>query len=143
MSEPRRFNLDEGPTEEPSMLMTSMIDVIFILLACFIGVSELKKGAVNVDVPQVPDSDLGAEEEGELIVIEVGANEEVYVAGVRARDEAHLDQLLASAAENASENAKVHLRGDRSVNFERMVQIFTQLSRVGFERVQFAVEEGS
>ncbi|MCA8922584.1 MAG: biopolymer transporter ExbD [Planctomycetes bacterium] len=142
MNAPRRFQLDDGPTEEPTMLMTSMIDVIFILLACFIGVSELKKGAVKVDVPQVPESDLGAEEEGELIVIEVGADASVYVAGERARDEAHLEQLLTAAAKSASENATVHLRGDRSVNFERMVQIFTQLSRVGFERVQFAVEEG-
>ncbi|MEZ6186283.1 MAG: biopolymer transporter ExbD [Planctomycetota bacterium] len=143
MNQGRRFQLEEERGEEPSMLMTSMIDVIFILLACFIGVSELKKGAVEVDVPEVPDSAIEGEPEGEPIVVEVDADEAVYVAGVRAQDDVDLERLLTQAASESAPNTSVQLRGDRTVSFERMVQLVARINRCGFERVRCRTKQGS
>ena len=79
------------------MLMTSMIDVIFILLAFFICVTELKKGQLDVDVPEVPTVEQAEpEEELEPIVIEVSSEDLVYVDGAEAANERmHGEQQLA------------------------------------------------
>ena len=67
------FNLDEAPPEEPGMLMTSMIDIIFILLAFFVCVTELKKGTLDVDVPEVPTMDTNEADSPDPLVVEVTA----------------------------------------------------------------------
>ena len=68
------FDLSEPEPEAPGMLMTSMIDIIFILLAFFVCVTELKKGHLDVDVPEVPAVDAN---EPETDVAGVGWIEDV------------------------------------------------------------------
>jgi len=137
------IEIDEEPDEEPGMLMTSMIDVIFILLAFFICVTELKKGKLDIDVPEVPDATEAAPEvEAEPIVIEVTSEERVYVAGEPADDDATLARLIAAAARERGPEAPVQIVGDKASSLGTTMRVMSILSRTGLTRVQFPVETG-
>lgn len=141
-AEPLR--LGEVTEEEPALLMTSMIDVIFILLAFFVCVTEIKKGRLHVDVPQVPVADAGEAppEPARPIVIEVTGRDEVFVDGRRAGDDRELGELLARAVAEAGVEAPVHLSGDREARNGTMMRVVSQLSAAGLRRIEFAVETG-
>ena len=144
MKEPARLVIErDAPEEEPAMLMTSMIDVIFILLAFFVCVTELKKGHLDVDVPEVPStSEPQVDTSSTPIVVEVTADDRVYVDGQEARAEDELAGLLAEAVARLGAEAPVHLSGDRQATNGAMMRVVSQLSRAGLKRIEFAVESG-
>ncbi len=136
-----RFTLDEPPPEEPGMLMTSMIDIIFILLAFFVCVTELKKGTLDVDVPEVPTMDTRQDETVEPLVVEVTADNRVFVGGVEVDDDA-LDRILKETVEARGRDTPVHLSGDRDARNGTMMRVVSRLSRAGIARIEFAVQGG-
>ena len=141
------FKLDLPPPEEPGLLMTSMIDVIFILLAFFVCVSEVKKGKLIVDVPEVAASDQAPAKASEIepIVIEVTKEDEVYVDGEPTKDSAQLEQLLRAGAERrgvAASEIPLHLSGDQRASNGAMMRVMGRASKVGFGKLEFAVEPG-
>ena len=79
------FNLDEPPPEEVGMLMTSMIDIMFILLTLFVTVSEVKKGKLHIDVPEVAQTEAPDQAVYEPITIQITAQDEVYVVDSTAK----------------------------------------------------------
>lgn len=143
LDDQRSFRLEEGTDEEPQMLMTSMIDVIFIVLAFFICVTEIKKGSLDVDVPQVPQvSQESDEASAEPILIEVSADDQVYVSGERAADDEALAQLITAAVATHGVDAPVQIQGDRQARNGTMMRVISQLSAAGLKRIVFAVEAG-
>lgn len=127
------------------MLITSMIDVIFMMLAFFVCVSEVRKGKLTVDVPEVPAVDAdptSPAESGEPIVVEVTGKDEVFVGGVPAPDDDTLQRLLGEAVARSGKEAAVHLSGDREAKNGTMMRVVSQLSRAGLTRIEFAVEAG-
>ena len=138
---PSTFNLDEAPPEEPGMLMTSMIDVIFILLAFFVCVTELKKGTLDVDVPEVPSMQSDPTDAPDPLVVEVTADDRIFVGGEEV-DEAKLGQLLSAAVAERGSDLPVHLSGDREARNGTMMRIVSQLSKAGVSKIEFAVQAG-
>lgn len=126
------------------MLMTSMIDVIFILLAFFVCVTELKKGTLEVDVPEVPAAEAPQPEDAprEPIVVEVSADGRVYVAGDEARTTEELERLLGALVAEHGPDAPVYLSGDREAKNGTMMRVVSCLSRAGVRRIEFAVQMG-
>lgn len=143
-AEAGRLVVEAAPgDEEPAMLMTSMIDVIFILLAFFVCVTELKKGRLDVDVPEVPSAGQPQVDASTTpIVVEVTAEDRVFVDGQEARDDDALERLLAAAVEKLGQEAPVHLSGDRQARNGTMMRVVSCLSRAGLKRIEFAVESG-
>ena len=142
-----RFKLDLPPAEEPGLLMTSMIDVIFILLAFFVCVSEVKKGKLTIDVPEVAAVDQGEAQAEPVppIVIEVTRDDEVHVDGTRAESPAQIEQLLrARAASRGMEPSAIplHLSGDQHASNGAMMRVMGRASKVGFSKIEFAVQPG-
>jgi len=137
------FDLGEPPPEEPGMLMTSMIDVIFILLAFFVCVSEIKKGELQVDVPEVPAVETESQaEEVEPIVVEVTAEDRVFIGGVEGRNDEALRKLLAKEIAAKGAQAPVRLSGDKQAKNGTMMRVVSHLSRAGLKRIEFTVEAG-
>lgn len=141
------FKLQVPPPEEPGLLMTSMIDVIFILLAFFVCVSEVRKGKLTVDVPEVAAADQGPSQAQEIapVVVEVTRGDEVYVEGQRAQDEEQIEQLLrAGAASRGGEVERIplYLSGDQRASNGAMMRVMGRASKVGFSKIEFAVEAG-
>ncbi|MCO5166579.1 MAG: biopolymer transporter ExbD [Planctomycetes bacterium] len=139
----RAIRLEPATDEEPAMLMTSMIDVIFIVLAFFVCVSEVKKGQLAVDVPEVPSADASpAPSSQEPIVVEVTGDDRVFVCGESARTDDELTRLIAYQVERLGKDAAVHLSGDRQAKNGTMMRVVSHLSRAGLKRIEFAVQAG-
>jgi biopolymer transport protein ExbD len=135
--------VEAEPEEEPPMMMTSMIDVIFILLAFFVCVSELKKGHLDVEVPKVSDaSSEPSGPAGDPIVVEVTGDDRVSVGGKVAASDDELARLIAQAVERLGTDAPVHLSGDRSAKNGTMMRVVSHLSKAGLKKIEFAVESG-
>lgn len=130
------------PDEEAPMMMTSMIDVIFILLAFFVCVSELKRGHLDVEIPQVSDASSESSSSGDPIVVEVTGDDRVSVGGEVAASDDELARLIAQAVERLGVDAPVHLSGDRSAKNGTMMKVVSHLSRAGLKKIEFAVEAG-
>lgn len=130
------------PDEEPPMMMTSMIDVIFILLAFFVCVSELKKGHLDVEIPKVSDASAESSSSGDPIVVEVTGDDRVSIGGEVAASDDELARLIAQAVERLGVDAPVHLSGDRSAKNGTMMKVVSHLSRAGLKKIEFAVESG-
>lgn len=123
--------------------MTSMIDVIFILLAFFVCVSELKKGKLDVDVPEVPSAATPeAPTGGEPILVEVSGDDRVFVSGVEARGDDALADVLRREVARVGVDAPVRLSGDKQARNGTMMRVVSQLSRAGLKRIEFEVEAG-
>jgi len=142
-----RFKLDLPPPEEPGLLMTSMIDVIFILLAFFVCVSEVKKGKLTIDVPEVAAVDQGSAQPDPIdpIVIEVTQDDEIHIDGTRAETPAQIEQLLRARAESRGVPASevpLHLSGDQEASNGAMMRVMARASKVGFTKIEFAVQPG-
>jgi biopolymer transport protein ExbD len=139
----RSLRLEPAEDDEPQMLMTSMIDVIFILLAFFVCVSEVKKGKLGVDVPDVPAADRQeAADTKEPIVVSVTGKDEVYIGDTLARTDEDLERLLGMAVARLGADAPVHLSGDRDAKNGTMMRVVSQLSRAGLKKIEFAVQAG-
>ena len=139
----KALRIEPVQEEEPAMLMTSMIDVIFILLAFFVCVSEVKRGALQVDVPEVSEGATSeSESDKEPLVVEVTADDRIVVGGQSARDEAHIAHLLAAAVKKLGKDAPVHLKGDKAAKNGTMMRIVGHLSKAGLKKIEFAVETG-
>lgn len=139
------FQLDEPEPEEPGMLMTSMIDIIFILLAFFVCVSEVKKGVLHVDVPEVSDVDSPTPQDVEPLAVEITAKNEIYVGGKHARDIPALAELIRARASEVGErvgDVPVHIAGDKDARNGTTMKVMGQLSKAGFRKFEFAVEGG-
>lgn len=123
-------------------MMTSMIDVIFILLAFFVCVSELKKGHLDVEVPKVSDASSESSSSGDPIIVEVTGDDRVSVGGEVAASDDELARLIAQAVERLGVDAPVHLSGDRSAKNGTMMRVVSHLSKAGLKKIEFAVESG-
>jgi biopolymer transport protein ExbD len=134
--------MDEPEPEEPGMLMTSMIDIIFILLAFFVCVTELKKGHLDVDVPAVPSADAAEPESSDPLVVDVTGDNKIFVGGVEAEDGVTLDRLLAEVVQERGGDVTVHLAGDRNAKNGTMMVVVSHLSRAGIKKIEFAVQAG-
>jgi biopolymer transport protein TolR len=134
-----------GADEEPAMLMTSMIDVIFIVLAFFVCVSEVKKGQLKVQLPEAPQSeqqDAGDAAELEPILVTVTGDDRIFVGGNPVKSDDELAIVLAQAVERVGKDAPVHLSGDRNAKNGTMMRVVGQLSKAGLTRIEFAVQAG-
>lgn len=133
-----------GADEEPAMLMTSMIDVIFIVLAFFVCVSEVKKGQLDVELPEVADTTSAEADTGdkEPIVVSVTGDDRVFVGQDMAKNDEELGILLRQAVERVGQDAPVHLSGDRDAKNGTMMRVVGQLSKAGLTRIEFAVQAG-
>lgn len=139
-----KFSLQQEAPEQVDMLMTSMIDIIFILLAFFVCVTELKKSHLDVDVPQVPTAAPSKQEAPDPLVVDVTADNRIFVDSVEAEDGATLDRMLARAVQEkgSPDDVVVHLAGDRDAKNGTMMVIVSHLSRAGIKRIEFAVQGG-
>lgn len=141
-----RFQLETPPQDEPGLLMTSMIDVIFILLAFFVCVSEVRKGKLVVDVPEVAAAEQGPAQAPEVdpVVVEVTRGDEIFVEGQRAADEAQIEQLLRAGATRrgvAADKIPLYLSGDKEASNGAMMRVLGQAHKVGFGKIELPVEK--
>ena len=115
--------------EELVVNITSLIDVIFILLIFFMVSTQFKRSSLPLDLPQSEDT---AQEQNTAKVLAVTA-EAIELDGSAITLEA-LQAALTALYEQNPELA-LSLECERTVDFERIVQILTKIQAAGISRI--------
>ena len=115
--------------EELVVNITSLIDVIFILLIFFMVSTQFKRSSLPLDLPQSEDT---TQEQNTAKVLAVTA-ETIELDGSVVTLEA-LQSTLAALYVRDPEIA-LSLECERTVDFERIVQILTKIQAAGINRI--------
>jgi len=117
--------------------VTPLVDVCLVLLVIFMVVTPLIQAGVKVDVPKTVKAPSLPQTQEQLDVT-VQADGSVWVRGTRTA-EGDLHGAL-SALHDAEPDRDVILRGDRHLQYEKISEVLTTLSDVGFTRIGLVTE---
>ena len=116
--------------------VTPFVDVMLVLLIVFMITAPLLTVGVPIDLPKTKAQPLSQPEEP--LVISVNAAGEIYVQETPVPLESLVPRLIAITENNA--DTRIYLRGDRSIDYGRMMQVMGHVNAAGFRRVALIAE---
>ena len=116
--------------------VTPFVDVMLVLLIVFMITAPLLTVGVPVDLPKTKAQPLSQPEEP--LVISVNSQGEIYVQETSVPLESLVPRLVAITDNNA--DTRIYLRGDRSIDYGRMMQVMGHVNAAGFRRVALIAE---
>ena len=116
--------------------MTPLVDVMLVLLIIFIITVPVLQHSVNIDLPR-------ASNEIEIskpatIRLSVDAQGRYFINDAVLADEELAPRLKAAAAQDPQ--PELHIRGDRSVRYERVAQAMAAAQQAGLRKIGFITE---
>jgi biopolymer transport protein ExbD len=124
-------NASSKPMAEINMI--PLIDVMLVLLVIFIITAPLLTHAVKIDLPRASSSPNPADPEH--IGVAVDAEGALFWNGVRV-DQYELEQRLAASALR-SPQPELHLRADRTTQYQAVAEVLAAGARAGIQRIGF------
>jgi biopolymer transport protein ExbD len=120
--------------DEAGIMMTPLIDMVFLTLLFFMVNAVLSiNPAIRVDLPRARSS-LGAV--GRDVMVTVAADGGVFIDERRVADDAFAVELRAALA-RAGVNS-ILLQADKSLSYERLVEVMDQAKIAGTGRISLA-----
>ena len=116
--------------------MTPLVDVMLVLLIIFIITVPVMKHAVNIDLPRASNQALNVKLEA--VRLSVDAAGSYFINDVPIADEALAPRLQEAAAQNPQ--PELHIRGDKSVRYERVAQAMAAAQQAGLRKIGFITE---
>lgn len=130
-----------APDEEPALQLTSMIDVVFLLLIFFMVATTFLDPERQVDLDLPAAAEAGAEAtQLEELVVNVLADGRISVAGALVDDDGLRTALRQAAA--ADPGIQVTIRGDRLTHHENVVKVMNACGAAGLGNLAVSVIEG-
>ncbi len=126
-------SLDDGDEVMSEINMTPLVDVMLVLLIIFIIAMPVITHSVNIDLPQA--SHEVNQPQPQAISITVAEFGEIHWDN-ESVSAAELKQRLSEIAQHQPQPA-VHLRGDRRVEYEHVVQVLTAVQQAGISQLGF------
>jgi biopolymer transport protein TolR len=116
--------------------VTPMVDVMLVLLVIFMVAAPLLTVGVPVDLPQTQAPAINQPQEP--LVITVNAQGQMFIQNDAISDDQLVPRLQAITKSNP--NADIYVRGDRQINYGRVMQIMGMVSAAGFDKVSLITE---
>ena len=126
-------DLDEVMNE---INMTPLVDVMLVLLIIFIITVPVMKHSVNIDLPRASNEQQLIKPE--TVRLSVDADGSYYVNDTKITDEELAPRLKAEATRNPQPD--LHIRGDKSVRYERVAQAMAAAQQAGLRKIGFITE---
>jgi len=116
--------------------VTPLVDVMLVLLVVFMVTAPLLTVGVPVDLPQTQAPAIN--EPKEPTVITVNKDGEIYIQ----ESEIATDDLVAKlqAITGNNPDAVLYVRGDRALNYGRVLEVMSLVSAAGFRKVSLVAE---
>jgi biopolymer transport protein ExbD len=127
---------DNAPMAEINMV--PLIDVMLVLLVIFIITAPLLTHAVKIDLPRTASSPNVSKPDSIQLAIRAGGD--VFWNG-ESIDRQALVQRMAAAAK-FDPQPEVHLRADRTTEYQRVAEVMSAAARAGLTRIGFVTEPG-
>jgi biopolymer transport protein TolR len=118
--------------------VTPMVDVMLVLLIIFMVSAPLLTVGVPIDLPQSQAKSL--EQDKEPLTISVNDKGVIYLQNSEIGADDLVPKLQAIASARGGNDARIYVRGDKTVSYGNMMKIMGRLSSAGFHRVALVTE---
>jgi len=117
--------------------VTPMVDVMLVLLVIFMVAAPLLTVGVPVDLPQTKAPAIN--EQKEPLVISVNAEGKLFLQNTEVGDDELVPRLQAITKNNP--DADIYVRGDRAINYGRVMEVMGMVASAGFTKVSLITEQ--
>ena len=118
--------------------VTPMVDVMLVLLVIFMITAPLLQVGVPVDLPKTSAQQVGGKDEP--LVVSVNSKDEVFL-GETKFELAELSAKLKAVHEEKPDQ-RVFIRGDKAINYGRMMEVMGVVIDSGFRQLGLLGEQG-
>ncbi len=131
------FNLKRSEREPMSEInVTPFVDVMLVLLIIFMVTAPLLTVGVQVDLPETSADTLP--EESEPITLTINSKGEVFIQETKIEFDNLIKKIL--AVSNNRTDTRIYVRGDKTINYGRVLEVMGKLSGSGFTKVALISE---
>lgn len=123
--------------------VTPLVDVMLVLLIIFMVAAPLMTVGVPIDLPKTNASALN--QETEPLTISVNAEGRIFIQESEVPMEGLVAQLHAilQAQQPGAPERRIFVRGDRGINYGRVMEVMGTISAAGFTKVALLAEQPS
>jgi biopolymer transport protein TolR len=116
--------------------VTPLVDVMLVLLVVFMVTAPLLTVGVPVDLPQTAAPPIN--EPKEPTVITVNKEGEIFIQD----SSVPIDSLVAKlqAITGSNPDAVLYVRGDKDINYGKVLEVMSLISNAGFHKVSLVAE---
>jgi biopolymer transport protein TolR len=116
--------------------VTPLVDVMLVLLVVFMVTAPLLTVGVPVDLPQTQAPQIN--EPKEPTVITVNKEGEIFIQD----SSVPMDSLVAKlqAITGSNPDAVLYVRGDKDINYGKILEVMSLISNAGFHKVSLVAE---
>ena len=131
------FNLKRSEREPMSEInVTPFVDVMLVLLIIFMVTAPLLTVGVQVDLPETSADTLP--EESEPLTLTINSKGEVFIQETKIEFDNLIKKILA-VSDNRTDT-RIYVRGDKTINYGRVLEVMGKLSGSGFTKVALISE---
>jgi biopolymer transport protein TolR len=117
--------------------VTPLVDVMLVLLIVFMVAAPLLTVGVPVDLPKAQAPAIN--ENKEPLVVTVNAEGKIFLQETVLDADDNLVPRLQAITHNNPE-ASIYVRGDRAINYGRVLEVMSMISAAGFTKVSLVAE---
>jgi biopolymer transport protein TolR len=117
--------------------VTPLVDVMLVLLIVFMVAAPLLTVGVPVDLPKAQAPAIN--ENKEPLVVTVNAEGKIFLQETALDADDTLVPRLQAITNNNPE-ASIYVRGDRAINYGRVLEVMSMISAAGFTKVSLVAE---
>ena len=118
--------------------VTPLVDVMLVLLIIFMVTAPLLQVGVPVDLPKTSAQQVGGKDEP--LVVSVNSKDEVFLGETKYELAELSAKLKAVNAEKPDQ--RVFIRGDKAINYGRMMEVMGVVIDSGFRQLGLLGEQG-
>lgn len=111
--------------------ITPMVDVMLVLLVIFMVAAPMMTTGVTVDLPQAKATPVQGQDEP--LSISVRADGKIYLQETPVTIKNLQAKLKAITGEKR--DIRIFVRGDKTIDYGRMIQVVTEINTAGFNKV--------
>ena len=131
------FNLKRSEREPMSEInVTPFVDVMLVLLIIFMVTAPLLTVGVQVDLPETSADTLP--EESEPLTLTINSKGEIFIQESKIEFDNLIKKIL--AVSNNRTDTRIYVRGDKTINYGRVLEVMGKLSGSGFTKVALISE---
>ena len=116
--------------------VTPFVDVMLVLLIIFMVTAPLLTVGVQVDLPESAADSLPDDQEP--LTLSINSKGEIYIQEHQVTYQKMIPKLLAIAKNRT--DTRIYVRGDKTINYGRVLEIMGMLSGSGFTKVALISE---
>ena len=117
--------------------VTPFVDVMLVLLIIFMVTAPLLTVGVQVDLPDTKAGAVSGQDEP--LAVSVDAGGQIYIQDMAVDLDTLVPRLHAITGSNP--DIRIFVRGDRAINYGRVMAVMGQINAAGYRRVALIAQE--